>query len=97
MDKFEWSGLDEENAAQQKDFIMRKFWGMGTVACRPIENTDLLVFAPYAAATYNLYDYPETVSLINTPITSPFSLLAAFSIAVACAPPKRPPSICALE
>lgn len=66
MDKFEWSGLDEENAAQQKDFIMRKFWDMGTVACRPIENTDLLVFAPYAAATYNLYDYPETATLINT-------------------------------
>lgn len=45
---------------------MRKFWSQGSVACRPIENTDLLAFCPWAAATYNLYDYPETVSLVNS-------------------------------
>ena len=66
LSKFEWDGLDAENASQQKDYIMRKFWSHGSVACRPIENTDLLVFCPWAAATYNLYDYPETISLVNT-------------------------------
>lgn len=65
MSKFEWEGLDEEMKDQQENFIMRKFWSDGTVACRPIANTDLLVFAPYAAATYNYYDYPETLTLVN--------------------------------
>ena len=66
LSKFEWDGLDEENSSQQKDYIMRKFWSQGSVACRPIENTDLLAFCPWAAVTYNLYDYPETISLVNT-------------------------------
>lgn len=50
---------------------MRKFWSNGTVACRPIDNTDLLAFAPYAVATYNLYDYPETITLVNSRGVSP--------------------------
>lgn len=66
MDKFEWEGLDEENAAQQKEYIMRKFWGVGTIACRPIDNTDLLAFAPYTVNTYNMYDHPEVITLVNT-------------------------------
>ena len=65
MSKFKWEGLDAEAAEQQENFIMRKFWSEGTVSVRQIANTDLLAFTPYAAATYNMYDYPETVTLIN--------------------------------
>lgn len=44
---------------------MRKFWSDGTVACRVINHTGMLVFAPYAPATFNYYDYPETLTLVN--------------------------------
>ena len=46
MSKFKWTGLDEEMAAQEENFIMRKFWSDGTVVAKPIKNTDLMVFAP---------------------------------------------------
>lgn len=46
MSKFKWTGLDEEMASQEENFIMRKFWSDGTVVARPIKNTDLMVFAP---------------------------------------------------
>ncbi len=65
MSKLEWEGLDEEMKDQQENFIMRKFWSDGTVACRQMDKIGLLVFAPYAAATYNYYDYPETLTLVN--------------------------------
>lgn len=65
MDKFQWEGLDEEVSSQQKDYIMRKLWAQGTIACRPIDNTDLLAFASYAVQSYNMYDYPETITLID--------------------------------
>lgn len=44
---------------------MRKLWAQGTIACRPIDNTDLLAFASYAVQSYNMYDYPETITLID--------------------------------
>lgn len=65
MSKFKWSGLDEEVKDRQENFIMRKFWSDGTVAARLIDNTDLLAFMPYAGATYDLYDFPSTVVLVN--------------------------------
>ena len=65
MGKFKWSGLDEELASQQENYIMRKFWADGTVAAKPIANTDLMVFAPWTTASLNCYDFPETVTLVN--------------------------------
>lgn len=65
MSKFEWSGLDEENAAQQENFIMRKAWSDGLIACRRINNTDNLAFTTWTTQTLNMYDFPETVMLIN--------------------------------
>ena len=65
MSKFEWGGLDEDVKEQQENFIMRKFWSDGTVAVRKIDNLDMLVFAPYAAFKFNLYDFPEEVTLVN--------------------------------
>lgn len=65
MSKFEWEGLDEGIAAQQENFIMRKFWSEGTIGCRQVEKIGTLVFAPYAGFEYDLYDFPSKVSLIN--------------------------------
>ena len=65
MSKFKWSGLDEENKEQEENYIMRKAWSDGKIAVRQIKNTDLLAFMPFTAATYNMYDFPETVNLIN--------------------------------
>lgn len=65
MSKFKWTGLDEEMAAQEENFIMRKFWSDGTVAARLINNTDLMAFAPWALQSLNYYDLPETVNLVN--------------------------------
>lgn len=65
MSKFKWDGLDEEMAAQEENFIMRKFWSDGTVAARNINNTDLMAFAPWTLQSLNYYDLPETVNLVN--------------------------------
>lgn len=65
MSKFKWEGLDEENKAQQENYIMRKAWSDGQIAIRQIKNTDLLAFTPFVAQTWNMYDFPETVNLIN--------------------------------
>ncbi len=65
MSKFKWNGLDEDAKEQQENFIMRKLWSDGTLACRKLDSLDMLVFAPYAAFKYNLYDFPEEVTLIN--------------------------------
>lgn len=65
MSKFKWEGLDEEIAAMQENFIMRKFWSDGTIAARQVEATKTLVFTPYAGFEYNLYDYPSKVTLVN--------------------------------
>lgn len=65
MSKFKWSGLDEDIAEQQENFIMRKLWCDGTIACRHMKDVDVLVFAPYAGFEYDLYDFPSKVTLIN--------------------------------
>lgn len=65
MSKFKWTGLDEEMAAQEENFIMRKFWSDGTVSGRPINNTDLMAFAPWTLQALNYYDLPEVVNLVN--------------------------------
>lgn len=65
MSKLKWSGLDEENKEQEENYIMRKGWSDGQIAIRKIKNTDLLAFTPFTANTWNMYDFPETVVLIN--------------------------------
>lgn len=65
MTKFKWSGLDEELKEQQENYIMRKLWSEGTIAARYVKDLDILVFTNYATATINLYDLPETVTLLN--------------------------------
>ena len=65
MSKYKWKGLDEEQANQQQDFIMRKLWADGTIACRYIKNVDMLVWAPWATFTLNMYDQPNEVTLVR--------------------------------
>ena len=65
MSKFKWNGLDEECAEQQENFIMRKLWSEGTVALRNIENTDMMAAASYATNQYNIFDFPEVITLIK--------------------------------
>lgn len=62
MNMFEWEGLTEE----EQSYVMRKLWNNGTVAAFRIKNLDGIIgFAPYAAFTWNMYDFPEQVTLIN--------------------------------
>lgn len=69
MNKYHWEGIDREAV----DYIMRRFWADGTVAGFPAAGTvgttdnpaGVPVFAPYAPATWNTYDFPASVNLIN--------------------------------
>lgn len=58
---FKWTGLDY----RQEDYIMRQFYGKGTVAAFVIKGADELGFAPWAMQSWDMYDLPETVNLIN--------------------------------
>lgn len=70
MNNYEIEGVDYE----QKDYILRKLWGEGSIACFKIKETEgaadhpqgLLVFTQFSPLMYNLYDYPIEVTLINT-------------------------------
>lgn len=65
MSKYKWAGLDEDNKEQQENYIMKKLWKDGKVAIRNISNTDLIAICPFSESDYNIYDYPDTVSLTN--------------------------------
>ena len=62
MNMFEWEGL----TPQQVDYIMRKFYSVGSVACWKIANTDLLGFSTYVTQAWDMYDAPSKVQLINS-------------------------------
>ena len=69
MNRLKWNGIDDE----QTDFIMRKFWSVGTVASFIIKGTKdskdypegMIAFASYAPTRYNIYDYPIEATLVN--------------------------------
>lgn len=65
MSKFEWNGLDEDIKDKQENFIMRKLWSDGTVACRKVNHTDTLAFMPWTRKDVDLYDFPITVNLVK--------------------------------
>ena len=56
---------------QQKDFLLRKMWAVGRIACFKLPGgtekhpQGELVFCPFATQTLNIYDYPVLVSLIK--------------------------------
>lgn len=44
---------------------MKKMWSEGTIALFKIKNTDMIGLTPYTTQTYNMYDFPEEIELIN--------------------------------
>lgn len=67
MNGYKFTGIDY----QQKDFLLRKMWAVGRLACfrlaNPTENhpQGAIVFCPFATSKLNIYDYPVEVSLIK--------------------------------
>ena len=68
MNSIEWEGL----TAEERDYVMRRFWAEGTCAAFKISGTEawdgsggVVGFAPWATQTWNMYDFPETIVLIN--------------------------------
>ena len=66
MNAYKFTGLDY----QQKDFLLRKLWSVGTLASFKLDvKTDespegLLVLCPYASMKLNIYSFPTEVNLI---------------------------------
>ena len=73
MNAYEIKGLDY----QQKDFMLRRFWGDGRIALFMLKGKDgraitsidhpkgVPVLTPYAPILFNIYDFPTQVNLIN--------------------------------
>ena len=67
LNGYKFTGLNY----QQKDFLLRKMWALGRIACFRLSNATPkhpqgeIVFCPFATATLNIYDYPVEVSLIK--------------------------------
>lgn len=63
-DSYIWEGI----SYRAKEFLMRKFWASGTIGAIKIpfvETNDALIFTPYVAQSYDLYDNVETVRPIR--------------------------------
>lgn len=68
MNSLKWTGIDNE----QVDFIMRKFWSVGSIASFIAKGTQgeeypqgMIVFTEYAPCKYNIYDFPIEATLVN--------------------------------
>ena len=97
MNKFEWTGLDEEVKEQQQSYIMRQFWTKGKVAGRHVKSIDMMVYADFAINKVGLYDFPELVDLINkrdvskTLIPDKTQVVGKDVAVLYCQPNRRPP------
>lgn len=68
MNMFKWNGLTSE----EQDYVMRKFWDIGTLAAFKIKGTEaqdgsggIVGFCPWTTQTWNMYDFPEKVNFVN--------------------------------
>lgn len=67
MNAYKFTGIDY----QQKDFLLRKMWAMGRIACFRLASATAnhpngaVVFCPFATSKLNIYDFPVEVSLIK--------------------------------
>lgn len=61
-----WMGAYKFNGVgyQENNWLLRKLWELGHVACFKLESGDLC-FTPYAPNEFNVYDFPIWVNLIN--------------------------------
>lgn len=55
----------EDTNYQQENFIKRRFWSDGTIACFKIDEIGEKVFVDYAISRYNIYDYGVYAQPIN--------------------------------
>ncbi len=55
----------EDTNYQQENFIKRRFWSDGTIACFIIEPINEKCFVDYAISRYNIYDYGVYAQPIN--------------------------------
>lgn len=56
----------EDNISEEeKKFLLKQLWCDGTIAITKNQFVDMLVYTPYSIMDYNLYEYPETVRLVN--------------------------------
>lgn len=56
----------EDNISEEeKKFLLKQLWCDGTIAITKNQFVDMLVYTPYDIMDYNLYEYPETVRLVN--------------------------------
>ena len=56
----------EDNISEEeKKFLLKQLWCDGTIAITKNQFVDMLVYTPYNTKDYNLYEYPETVRLVN--------------------------------
>lgn len=70
LNNFDFEG---EIDYQQKEYVLKRFWCDGRIACFKIGEAvnkqhpqGLAVFCPFAPGYWNIYDYPVKVNLINT-------------------------------
>ena len=54
-----------EMTEQEKTFFFLRAWDDGTIAAARAKNLDMVIFTPYATQTYDIYDYPKNLTLIN--------------------------------
>lgn len=50
---------------QSRYYLLKKLYFNGTIAAWRIPHTDLIGFAPYSVQSWDMYDSPATISLIN--------------------------------
>lgn len=56
----------EDNISEEeKKFLLKELWNNGTICITKNEFVDMLVYTPYSIFDYNLYEFPETVRLVN--------------------------------
>lgn len=55
----------EDTNYQQEDFIKRRFWSVGSIACFMIKPINEKCFVDYAISKYNIYDYGVYAQPIN--------------------------------
>lgn len=61
MNNWTADGIDDE----AKDYVLRRLWADGTVAAFKLDELDEVIFCGYTPTSFNIYDYPVAVSLIN--------------------------------
>ena len=70
MNSYDVKGVDY----QAKDYLLKRLWSEGSIACFKLEGSDgglkfpngVPVFVPFVPGYWNIYDWPTKVSLVNT-------------------------------